>query len=192
MHSLRRSARVIAVVTIAITVALSACGGGSDDDPQAADPTTTTVSDGASDDTTTTTAATDPGDESGDGCDLFSDDVAAEVLGIEIVRREPHEDEFGNLSCIKGTERVQDLSQGSYVSASLLPNGGVLVDQATDQEGSVQVAGIGDRAVFVPAIGALLFTDGTDAFQIQVVKGGAPSTDQADGVAVAHDILDNR
>ena len=145
---------------------------------------------------TTTTATADTvestgSDEaSGDACDIVSDDVAVEVLGIEIVRREGHED-GQSVSCIKGTERNNDLTTGFYVSVADFIGGAVIFDQASAEEGSEQVAGLGDRAVFLPNAGVLYIADGADAVSVQVVKAGVPGSQQ-ECVTVANDVLERR
>ena len=174
------------------------CGSGdSATDASAAEPTASSAGPGAS--ITTPTTATPTPDDSGageadsDACDLVSDEVAAQVLGTGIERREPHSDAtYGTLSCIKGTERVTDLSKSYYVSVSILPAAGsMLLDQADSEAGSVPVSGLGDKAVYLPGIGALLISDGGDGVQVQVVKAGKPA-EQQDAVAVAHDVLERR
>lgn len=143
---------------------------------------------------TPVTAPQAPRSEGGTGdsaCDIVSDDVVSEVLGIAIERREPHAAATGKgLSCVKGTERVTDLSQASYVSVSIIPGAGaMLLDQARAQAGSVPVRGLGYEALYLSGLGALLFADGADGVQIQVVKAGKPG-EQRDAVAVAEDVVD--
>jgi hypothetical protein len=128
---------------------------------------------------------------SGDTCSIVSDEVAAKVLGIKIVRREPTGDPTGAFGCIKGTERVSDMTKVYYVSASVTPGGAAFLDQATAQAESVSVPGLGDRAVFLTGLGALFVAVGTDMIYVQVVKAGVPSS-QADAVTVAKDVLGRR
>lgn len=189
------------LATAFITGLLAAgCSGSGDDDTDTASTDTTEGSEDttadASEDTTTTNETSDtvePSEESDEACDIVSDDVAAEVLGVEIVRREGNTDPAsGGASCIKGTERADDPSQFHYVSAGVIPGGGsIMADQFAGQEGSEDVAGLGDRAIFVPGIGALIVVDGADALQVQVVKAGVPSGLE-DCVKVAEDMLDRR
>ena len=44
--------------------------------------------------------------------------------------------------------------------------------------------------VYVPSAGVLVIADGDDVIQVQVVKGGVPSS-KADAVTVANDAFDN-
>lgn len=191
-----RSWRIPAAASI---VVLLAAGCGSGDSSDTASPKASAGQKAGSDDATTTTAATDPGkgdkanEENGDACDIVSDEVAADVLGIKIERREPHTDPSNNgVSCIKGTERTNDLANGAYVSAAIIPGAGAqLVDDATAQKGSELVKGLGDRAVFLPDAGVIFIADGADAVQVQVVKGGKPAG-QKDVVTVAEDVEGRR
>jgi hypothetical protein len=184
----RRGLTGLAAAAI-LLVGLAACGGGGDDDA-ADDPP------GTEEETTVTTApedeATDeaPEDEgSGEACDIVSDEVVLEVLGFDdIPRREPHEVEGQSTSCIKGSDRTDDLSTASYVNVSLLIGGKPLVDAAASEADAVEVSGLGDQAVFVPSAGALSVAVGDDGYLIQVVKNGKPS-DQAAAVTVAEDVL---
>ncbi len=187
-HRRHRGLTGLAAAAI-LLIGLTACGGGSDDD-DADDPP------GTEEETTVTTAPDDEStddapedDESGEACDIVSDDVVMEVLGFDdIPRREPHEVAGQSTSCIKGSERTDDLSTASYVNVSLLIGGKPLVDQAATEADAVEVPGLGDQAVFVPSAGALSVAVGDDAYLIQVVKDGAPS-DQADATTVAEDVL---
>ena len=184
---------------ILLTGAVLASGCSSGDDGAEPDGTTTTTEATSEpvDDGTTTTAPVDDGDAEdptagGDGCDLISDDVASAVLGIEIERREPHEDEASKgVSCIKGTERQADVTTASYVSVARYPaaGGAVLIEQAT-AEGATSVDGLGDEAVFLASAGLLLVLDGDDTVQVQVVKDGVPSGID-DATTVAGDVLDH-
>jgi len=144
------------------------------------------------DDTSATTAGSGNSSAGGDGCDLISDDVAAQILGIEIVRRESNVDATtGGIGCIKGTERVDDLTTAFYVSISVTPGGAAFVDQASAEAGSQSVPAVGDSAVYLPSAGALFAADGADLLQAQVVKAGVPGTlDEA--ITVAQDVLANR
>lgn len=208
----RRGLRLLAAIVIVLT---SSCGGGDDDNDAAtsADASATSVAsddpapspDASStsvvtDDAATSTAATSTPAvtevattaPSGDGCDLVSDEVAAEVLGVEIVRREAHgEPGSQGVSCIKGLERTGDPAGFFYVSVAVVPGGSVLIDEASAQEGSQPVDGLGDRAVYVPNIGALYVAEGADAIQVQVVKAGVPGSQQ-DAVTVANDVFERR
>jgi hypothetical protein len=188
------------VLGLAVTTGLliSGCGSGDDSsDASGAEPTET--SSGPSPLVTTsapanqTTEDSRPGEADGDTCDIVSDEVASEVLGIEIERREPHTDATGkSLSCIKGTKRVTDMSEAYYVSVSILPAAGsILLDQASSQADSVPVSGLGDEAVYLSSLGALLITESGDGIQVQVVKAGKPA-EQQDAVTVAEDVLDRR
>lgn len=184
----RRGLTSLAAVTLLIS--LAACGGGGDDD-NADDPP------GTEEQTTVTTApddevADDEGDDdedSGEACDIVSDEVVMEVLGFDdIPRREPHEVEGQSTTCLKGSERTEDLSTASYVNVSFLTGGKTVVDQFAAQPGAVEVSGFGDNAVFTPDAGVLAIAVGNDSYQIQVVKNGVPSN-QADATTVAEDAL---
>ena len=113
------------------------------------------------------------------------------MLGIEIVRREPNVDAAtGGISCLKGTERVTDLTQAYYVSVSNIPGGAVFLDQAIGEADYQPVPGVGDRAEFLASAGSLFIVAGTDLVTVQVVKGGAPSS--LDGcITVAEEVLGN-
>ena len=117
--------------------------------------------------------------------------MAASVLGINIVRREPHEDATtGGVSCIKGTERVQDLSQASYVSISATPGGAAFFDQTIEGAPTESVPGVGDRAEFLADAASLIIAAGADLVTVQVVKGGVPSS-LDDCLTVAEEVLGN-
>lgn len=181
-----RTRRRWPLLGLAVTTVLlvSGCDSGNDssdasgDDPSSSAPVSQSPVD------------TGPGEADSDACDIVSDEVAGEVLGIEIARREPHTDATGkSLSCIKGTKRVTDMSKGYYVSVSLIPTAGsLLLDQASSQAGSAPVSGLGDKAVYLPSLGVLLISDGGDGIQVQVVKAGKPA-EQQDAVTVAEDVL---
>ena len=146
-------------------------------------------------DTTTPTEPADSGAAEaagGDACDIVSDEVAAEVLGVEVVRREASGEQGApSVSCIKGSERSDDPADFSYVSVSVTADGAVLVDGAGAEADSVVVDGVGDQAVYLPSAGALFVADGTDAVQVQVILAGVPGT-QEDVLAVATDVFDHR
>jgi len=190
-----RAPRVVALILLTGAVLASGCSSGDDD--AAPDATTTTApADRAAGDATTTTTTTggdgaDDDSPSGDGCDLVSDEVASAVLGIDIDRREPHEDAAGqSVSCIKGTERQADVTQASYVSVSVYPAsvGAALMEGAVD-EGATSVEGLGDEAAFLATAGLLIVLYGDDAVHVQVVKNGVPAG-LDDATTVAADVLD--
>jgi hypothetical protein len=191
---LRRRRWLTLGLAITTCVLVGGCGSG-DNSTEASGVEQSTASSGpsAADPVSSTTTPTSDsgGTEAGDACDIVSDEVAAEVLGIEIQRREPHTDAtYKTLSCIKGTERATDMSKVSYVSVSILPGAGsMLLDQASSEAGSVPVSGLGDEAVYLPGTGALLISDGVDGVQVQVVKAGKPA-EQQDAVTVAQDVLE--
>ena len=181
--------RLPAILAAALITGVLAAGCGSDDGANS-----TSTSAGSADSTTSTAASdTDGSEEAGSGaCDIVSDKVAAEVLGVEIVRREGTIDPAsGGASCIKGTERQADLADAYYVSVSVVPGGTALADEFSAQEGSQEVAGLGDRAGYLPSAGVLFIADGTDYMQVQVVKAGVPASQQ-DCVTVAKDLLSRR
>lgn len=180
----RRRRMALAVVLVG-GVLIVGCA--SSDDSDASSSTTTAGSD---DSATTTTAGSD--DVTGDACDIVSDDVAADVLGIEIVRREANgEPGSESVSCIKGTERADDPADYFYVSVGVIAGGSALVDQASTELGGQPVDGFGDRAVFSSSAGTLFVADGDDGVQVQVVKAGVPGS-QEDCVTVAEDVFARR
>ncbi len=200
-----RRPRLRLAVAAAVLLSLAACGGSDDGDAAEESPgteqdgtTTTTTTTTTEDDGTTTTApeddeTADDGDDSattgGDACDIVSDEVVTQVLGMaDIPRREANGVVGETYSCIKGSERTDDLTTASYVSVAFIPGGSAIVDQFAGEAGSVDVPGLGDQAVFVPSAGSLSIAEGSDSYQIQVVKLGRPSN-QADAVAVAEDVL---
>ena len=193
----------MAAATIALLTAGCGSGGGDDGkstdsaaagtDTVAADDTATESGDTAteSDDTATESQGNGGSEEGGAGCDLISDEVAASVLGIDIVRREPNEAATtGGVSCIKGTERAQDLSQVSYVSISATPGGASFFDQTIEGAPTESVPGVGDRAEFLADAAALIIAAGADLVTVQVVKGGVPSS-LDDCLTVAEEVLGN-
>lgn len=187
-HPSSRSAPRRAVLAAVVISGLLAAGCGSDNGSDAA-PTATTAS---GDDSTSTTATADTAEPSGDGCDIVSDEVVAEVLGVEIVRREATGDPgSASVSCLKGTERADDPADFFYVSVGIVAGGTALVDQSSAEQGSQTVDGLGDQAVYLPSAGALFIADGTDLVQVQVVQAGVPGS-QEDCVTVANDVLDRR
>ena len=179
--------RVRRLVGLALACGLVVSGCGSDPESQ----------DGASPKPSTTAseaeAGTTPEEESNSGpCDLVSDDVVVDVLGVEIERREPHEKE-GSTTCIKGTKRSSEMESNSFVNVNVFSGQGAkqLANQADVEEGSKQVSGMGDRAFFLPNAGALFVVDGDEVVNVQVVKEGKPSI-QEDCVTVAKDVLSRR
>jgi hypothetical protein len=174
------------LVAAAVVVTLIAgCGGGDDGGGNASAGSTGSTSTSAGAAVTTPT-------KSGDACTIVSDAVVADVLGVPVTRREPHEDEgSGTVSCIKGVERTSDVTTISYVSVSVFGGGGALVDAARAEAGSQPVAGVGDQAVYVPSAGALSVADGSAAIVVQVVRAGAPG-DQHETTTVARDVLSRR
>lgn len=190
--------RRIALAAVTIALLTAGCGSGGGDDGKSTDSAAAGTDTVAADDTATGTGDTatesqgDGGsDGGGAGCDLISDEVAASVLGIGIVRREPHEDATtGGVSCIKGTERVQDLSQASYVSISVTPGGAAFFDQTIEGAPTESVPGVGDRAEFLADAASLIIAAGADLVTVQVVKGGVPSS-LDDCLTVAEEVLGN-
>lgn len=148
----------------------------------------------AADDRATTPPGADRGasEAKGDECGIVSDEVAAKVLGIKIVRRESNKDPVsGGFGCLKGTARDNNLSRGYFVSVSVFPgNAAVFLDQVTAGSHSVSVPGLGDRAVFTRE-GILFVVDGADAIMVQVVKAGVAGS-REDAVTVAADVLGRR
>jgi len=185
--------RRIWMLVAALSLGLTATGCGSGDTPETASTDSGASESDAAEDSVTTPAPEDgSGSEAGgDGCDLVSDELAAEILGIEIVRREPHTDPAtGGVSCIKGTERVDDLSQGYFVSASVTPGGAAFFDQAVAEGDTEPVDGVGDDAAFLSVAGSLIIAAGTDLVTVQVVQEGTPGSLE-DCVTVAEEVLSN-
>lgn len=190
--------RRIALAAVTIALLTAGCGSGGGDDGKSTDSAAAGTDTVAAGDTATGTGDTatesqgDGGsDGGGAGCDLISDELAASVLGIDIVRREPHEDATtGGVSCIKGTERVQDLSQASYVSISATPGGAAFFDQTIEGAPTESVPGVGDRAEFLADAASLIIAAGEDLVTVQVVKGGVPSS-LDDCLTVAEEVLGN-
>jgi len=186
----------LAAVTIALLTAGCASGGGDDGkstDSAAAGTDTVAADDTAteSDDPATESQGNGGSEEGGEGCDLIADDVVAQVLGIEIVRREPHVDSTtGGVSCIKGTERVTDLTQSSYVSVSRTPGGAAFFDQTIEGAPTESVPGVGDQAEFLADAASLFIAAGADLVTVQVVKGGVPGS-LDDCLTVAEEVLGN-
>jgi len=178
------SRRRRSILTVVLVSAILATGCGSGDDADAGSTATVALADAAE------------FEENEEACEIVSDEVAAEVLGVEIVRREGHGDPgSGSVSCIKGTARLtdqdSDFSGMSFVSVAEVAGGAVIVDEASTQEGSQAVAGLGDRAVFLPNAGVLFIADGADEVQVQVVQAGVPGS-QEDCITVANDVLERR
>lgn len=181
------------LLVAALTIGMLAAGCGSGDTPDTAATDSVTDETVAADDNGTTPSGEDGGDstEGGDGCDLISDELAAEILGIEIARREAHvEESTGGVSCIKGTERVTDLTQSSYVSVSATPGGAAFFDQTIEGAGTESVPGVGDRAAFLASAASLIIAAGEFLVTVQVVKGGVPSN-LDDCLTVAEEVLGN-
>ena len=194
-YPMRSRPRWTATAGLVLGLLLAGCGGGGDAGSGATDSAaqgSAVQESSAPDDSAATTA--DGGDSTtgGDGCDLISDDVAAQILGIEIVRREPNVDAAtGGISCLKGTERVTDLTQAYYVSVSNTPGGAVFLDQAIGQADYEPVPGVGDRAEFLASAGSLIIAAGADLVTVQVVQAGVPGNLE-DCITVAQDVLANR
>lgn len=187
------SSRRQAMVAVVLAGGLLVGGCGSDDGSQgAAVSSTAEVPDTAAAPSTTGDDASEAEPTGGDACDIVSDEVAADVLGVEIVRREPSGEVGGpSVGCIKGSERSEDPADFSYVSVSVTADGATLVGGAEAEAESVAVDGLGEQAVYLPSAGTLFIADGTDAIQVQVVQGGVPGS-QEDAVTVAADVLDRR
>lgn len=191
---LRRTGVLVAALTIGLLAA--GCGSGDTPDGAATDSVAAepdTAESDTANDTVTTPAAEGSGgsEDGGDGCDLVSDELAAEILGIEIARREPHSDPTtGGVSCIKGTERANDLTQGSYVSVSVTPGGAAFFDETIAGGGTEPIQGVGDRAEFLAGAASLILAAGTDLITVQVIHGGAPGSLE-DCITVAEEVIGN-
>ena len=168
-------------------IGVAGCGGGSSADDAQPKPGSASSSTPASA-TTDDEPATD-----GDACDMVSDDAVVGVLGVEVVRREPHgKPGAASVSCIKGLKRAADPSGYTYVSVAVVAGGGTtLLDQLGNEEGSSPVEGLGDQAVYVPSTGGVFIADGDDAVQVQVVKAGKPGSEK-DCVTIAEDVMSRR
>lgn len=191
-----RSHRAWTAVT-GLVVGLLLAGCGSSNDPGTTAPTGSAQGpaagdSSAADDSAATTASGGDSSAGGDGCDLISDELAAQILGIEIVRREPHVDATtGGVSCLKGTERVTDLSTAYYVSVSSTPGGAAFFDETLGEAVTEPIPGVGDRAEFLAEAGTLLIAAGDDLATVQVVQAGVPGN-LADCITVAQEVLANR
>jgi hypothetical protein len=179
------SSRRYAVVLVLITgIVASGCGSSSGSGDEAASTPGSASSPKA--------GGTTEEKASNDVCDLVSDDVAVQVLGVKIARREAQGDPGGpSYSCIKGSKRTSNPKDITYVNASVIAGGAAAADQAAGQKGSKPVSGLGDRAFFLADAGALFIVDGKDLVEVQVVKSGVPSG-QKDATIVAKDVLSRR
>lgn len=178
----------ILAATLVATVLTAGCGQGggeaADTSPTAASPDDTSTA-------TTAAAEADLEEPASDVCDIVSDEVVTDVLGIEIVRREPNGQVGSTFGCTKGAGRADEPEDFSYVSASLLEGGAGLVDQLGSVPRSEPVAGLGDSATYAPSLGTLLIADGPDAIQVQVIHGREPGS-MVDCTTIANDVLDRR
>ena len=187
--ALRRTGLVLAS---ALSVVLLAAGcGSSDPESETSSESAVAGTDDAQDSAATSADDGSDSEAGGDGCDLISDELAAEILGIEIARREPHtETSTGGVSCVKGTERVSDLSQASYVSVSVTPGGAAFFDETIAGAGTEPVPGVGDQAAFLSTAASLIIAAGADLVTVQVIKSGVPGTlDEC--TTVAEEVLGN-
>jgi hypothetical protein len=185
-HRTRHRARCLVVLALATVFVASSCGS----DPGSGDDGSPKPSSGAASESGS--VSTPKEEKSGNACDIVSDDVAADVLGVKIVRREPHE-KPGSITCIKGSKRSNDLGTNSFVNVNEFTGRGAaqLAEQAAAEEGSKRVSGLGDRAYFLPNAGALFVVGGDDVVNVQVVKAGKPGN-QHDCVTVMKDVLSRR
>jgi len=173
-------------IAVSATLLASGCGSGGGDDGKSTDSAAAGTDTLPASDTAPASESDSNGDleEGGAGCDLISDEVAASVLGVDIVRREPQEDPTtGGVSCTKGNEL------GTFVLISVTPGGAALVDEASSEADSVAVPGVGDRAEYV-ADAALFIASGADLVTVQVSRGGVPGS-LDDCLTVAEDVLSN-
>lgn len=184
-HRTHHRARYLLVPALVGVIVASGCGSdpgpGDDASPK---PTPSSASPEA--------GSTPKEEKSGGACEIVSDDMAADVLGAKIVRREPN-DKTGSIGCLKGTQRSNDFETNSFVSVNVFTGQGAaqLADQAAAEKGSKRVSGLGDSAHFLPNAGALFVVDGDDVVYVQVVKAGKPSNQQ-DCVTVAKEALSRR
>lgn len=181
------------LLAAALTIGLLAAGCGSDDTPDTVATDSATDETSATDDSAATSDGDDGGDSAagGDGCDLISDELAADILGVEIVRREAHtETSTGGVSCVKGTERVADLSQAYYVSVSVTPGGAAFFDETIAGAGTEAITGVGDQAAFLSTAASLIIAADTNLVTVQVIQAGAPGTLE-ECITVAEEVLDN-
>lgn len=185
--------RLLAATGLVIGLLLAGCGSSSNDASTGATAGQgDTQADGSTAADTEASGDTSGADAGGDGCALIPDELVSQVLGIEIARREPHSDATtGGVSCIKGTDRVTDLTQSFYVSISVTPGGAAFFDQTVEGAPTESVPGVGDRAEFLADAASLIIAAGTDLVTVQVVKGGVPSS-LDDCLTVAAEVLDNR
>ncbi len=183
-----------AALAVALVGGLLTVGCASGDDEASTTTTETSDTTGDATESTATTETSDSGaseEASGDNCDIVSDEVVSELLGIEIERREPvGEPGAQSYSCLKGSERSDDPADFNYVSVGVTSGvGAVLLDEFRAQEGAQPVDGLGDDALFLPSAGVLVVSLGGDAVQVQVVKNGVPAGLDDARVAMA-DVLD--
>jgi hypothetical protein len=186
MTTTRPSRRALYGIAVALIGGIVTTGCGSDSGSSGDSGSTASSASSTPD-----TAKSDDTKASQDVCDLISDDAAAKVLGVKIVRREPHGRIGGqSFSCIKGLKRSQDPKSFTYVNASVIPGGATAADKAASQKGSKPVSGIGDRAIFLPNAGAMFIIDGDNLVEVQVVMGGKPGNQQQ-CTTMAKDVLGN-
>lgn len=159
---------------------LGGCGGGSDTATKT-EPDTSSSSTG--DSVTETIAADAP--ESGDTCDIVSDEVVAGVLGVEVERREPFsEPESQTVGCKKGPE-LGDVP--TFVNVYVISGGAAVGFEEFGADGSEEpVDGLGDRAISLP--GVVFVAVGADVVSVQVFKAGQPGS-REDLITVANDVI---
>lgn len=183
-----RHALVIATV-LATAIGSAGCGSQSKADTPSAGKSGSSSTPGPSSPTSATPTADKSDGSQPDACDMVSDDVAASVLGIKIVRREPHsEPGTQSVSCIKGLPRASDPKDFTFVSVALISGGGTAMSGELAQAGGREVSGLGDRARFLPDVGAIYVVKGADLVSAQVTKGGRPGT-QEQSTRVMQDVL---
>lgn len=123
-----------------------------------------------------------------DPCTLVSDEEVVAVLGTPIERHEPN-DENGFQSCIIGTTRQPlsgfDTSQTSYVSIGFgVATISQFLDGADGSAPTTPVSSLGDEAISLDGLGAVLVSTGPVVLFVSVVQAGVPApTEVVVGVA---------
>jgi hypothetical protein len=116
----------------------------------------------------------------------LSDDEVTAVIGAPVTRREPSKQSTpGSFGCVKGTDRVDDLTKGAFVTFSVFGTGGqALLDQLAGESGIETIDGLGDRALLKTAEGFVFVAKGSSVLSVQVFKFGQPGTrDEVIGLA---------
>jgi hypothetical protein len=185
-----RPPRFALTILLAIGLGVGCGGGGSSKASSSSSPTasSSSASRSASTGSSPASSAASSSADDRDACSLLTDDEVAAVIGAPVTRNEPATTP-GALGCVKGNDRADDLSKAAFVSYSQFTTGGdALLDQFGSEEGSEEVTGIGDRAVFQASGGILFFSANGKTAEVQVFKLGQPGT-RDEVVAMAKALL---